>query len=1034
MNKKISTLLSGFLLTSVFASAANINTADLQKATELKSGKSYFVVQDANGNGQWDRNELLLSATKVGANVTIKGATTGDVKNLTWIFTESKYADPSGATYYYSLKNDELGIYLAFKADGTPVTDAEKAEDNATDNIHSLFTAAGGYAATTKYVNGGILYAYNAVTSNGNALTLSTSNVSLGRVVSNGTTNNNILFCEYKEAKVPVTAAGVKPLNDVKGGEGFNLKYNPGNTNDWVNDILKDQKLKAFAVTTNIEWQQTIAGTSGQTDMAIPAGIYFATEYPASLNGKNVITDKADFEACTFLAVDPDKNYDIHKAVREDGTGFEFQTIAGSEMNFYVSNGTDEDQLSQKDEVYVGNACFTIVTPDPMRAPEDYKFKLENVRLQTDADEDLHETITDGLYVGVITDQNENYLVTTDDVDTKALTFQTDNSTIYDVTKLLSTTDAASIYTIQFVSEINKAIASEKEQYLTVKEGTASTFYLASVEEFDPADPMFQFVIKNVDKTAKTVTFANRQTTQTVTVSLYQEEGEEDFTVYPTVTTDLYIETFDVTSTKNGVVEFKRGQLANTKVLLTPVTVEDKFATFVNREEGAGLVTFELSKNEEALPAFYVGATKNATTGAITANGKLAAYADSDEVTQFELEKSDNYKYVTNPYVYMKGDRVMTAVERDTVAYYTYNVKAFDADNDDLYLAWNSNFVLSETATPLDIVIKRNIDGSVSLIDVTAGSTSLSDKSNLNYLWVNTDVVRDKQAAWTTEGNYDLASKLSEGLKTFMMEESPAISLEATPQHVSFEAVRGGFMTMDENNDARLAIAGDASEDLTFWVDTVHSDRNIPSFYITKGGNFLYNAKDSSSYYTVRGNKRFDVEVAGTTYAKLIFKAGELVSSDTLQTVVDGKSVLVAEEDNAPKKIKGGLADFQYQIIKAEDGSGDYLIRQGSKYICQYNNYFYMGAKKNEAYRFAIEKQSTPTANEGVEVSEIKVIAGEGNVTIAGAQGKKVVISNILGQVVANTVVSSDNVTIAAPAGVVVITVEGEAAVKAIVK
>lgn len=329
------------------------------------------------------------------------------------------------------------------------------------------------------------------------------------------------------------------------------------------------------------------------------------------------------------------------------------------------------------------------------------------------------------------------------------------------------------------------------------------------------------------------------------------------------------------------------------------------------------------------------------------------------------------------------------------------------------------------------VIIKKNIDNSVSLINAT--TTSVLTGNAAQYMEV-ADLKAEKQGVWNIGANYDLATKLSEGLKTFMVEESPAISLEAVPQHVSFEAVRGGFMTMDENNDARLAIAGVASEDLTFWVDTVHSDRNIPSFYIAKGGNFLYNAKDSSAYYSVRGNKRFDVEVAGNTYAKLIFKAGELISSDTLQTVVDGRSVLVAEKDNAPKKIKGGLGDFQFQIIKAEDGSDDYLIRQDGRYICQYNNYFYMGAKKAEAYRFTIESQSAPTANEGVEVAAIKVIAGEGNVTIAGAQGKKVVISNILGQVVANTVVSSDNATIAAPQGIVVVAVEGEEAVKAIVK
>ena len=78
--------------------------------------------------------------------------------------------------------------------------------------------------------------------------------------------------------------------------------------------------------------------------------------------------------------------------------------------------------------------------------------------------------------------------------------------------------------------------------------------------------------------------------------------------------------------------------------------------------------------------------------------------------------------------------------------------------------------------------------------------------------------------------------------------------------------------------------------------------------------------------------------------------------------------------------------------------------------------------------------QSDATANEDVEVSSVAVIAGNGQVTVAGAAGKKVVITNILGQTVANTVVTSDNATIAAPAGVVVVAVEGEGAVKAIVK
>ena len=86
---------------------------------------------------------------------------------------------------------------------------------------------------------------------------------------------------------------------------------------------------------------------------------------------------------------------------------------------------------------------------------------------------------------------------------------------------------------------------------------------------------------------------------------------------------------------------------------------------------------------------------------------------------------------------------------------------------------------------------------------------------------------------------------------------------------------------------------------------------------------------------------------------------------------------------------------------------------------------------------FNIEKGAADdmaTDNEGISTSEVSVVATSGAVIIKGAEGKKVAISNVLGQTIANTVLSSDNATISVPAGVVVVAVEGEAAVKAIVK
>lgn len=62
------------------------------------------------------------------------------------------------------------------------------------------------------------------------------------------------------------------------------------------------------------------------------------------------------------------------------------------------------------------------------------------------------------------------------------------------------------------------------------------------------------------------------------------------------------------------------------------------------------------------------------------------------------------------------------------------------------------------------------------------------------------------------------------------------------------------------------------------------------------------------------------------------------------------------------------------------------------------------------------------------------ITSTNGTVTIQGAAGKSVVISNILGKVVAETVLTSDNATITVPAGIVAVAVDGEEAVKVVVK
>jgi len=67
-----------------------------------------------------------------------------------------------------------------------------------------------------------------------------------------------------------------------------------------------------------------------------------------------------------------------------------------------------------------------------------------------------------------------------------------------------------------------------------------------------------------------------------------------------------------------------------------------------------------------------------------------------------------------------------------------------------------------------------------------------------------------------------------------------------------------------------------------------------------------------------------------------------------------------------------------------------------------------------------------PTANENISAGNVVVAGVDGAVVVKGAEGKNVIVSTILGKVVANEVVSSDNATITAPAGIVVVSVDGE--------
>ena len=214
-------------------------------------------------------------------------------------------------------------------------------------------------------------------------------------------------------------------------------------------------------------------------------------------------------------------------------------------------------------------------------------------------------------------------------------------------------------------------------------------------------------------------------------------------------------------------------------------------------------------------------------------------------------------------------------------------------------------------------------------------------------------------------------------------------------------------------------------------------------------GRFLINLIDTANVYGVshlHDNPYVNGVEAGEKRAKLSFVEG-IHANDTLYLTRKGGEVVKLAMDSSDFNV----AKFAFRYVDNNAGSfkiqtqwknyvpstdKDLIATSQEGYLKWINGTVVVEKDFINGETFNMEENynGQAVANEDITTSSISVIAKEGGVIINGAAGKKVVISNVLGQTIANTVISSDNATISAPAGVVVVAVEGEAAVKAIVK
>lgn len=741
----------------------------------------------------------------------------------------------------------------------------------------------------------------------------------------------------------------------------------------------------------------TVSGTASGFTAHATSGkqFYLMTEGDMSKNADKKVfalgtsAELDAFKAAKFIVLSPNKA-DVQGLVAA-GEGYKYEIVTGDKL---VDAGDGSDK---KANTYAAaNAKFTATTNTNLNGK--LFLSQADITLPSADGKTWNATTQPDIFVGLGGKSTAKVVTSVADADAKAL-LTAGKGTAVDVKELVN----------------GKMIVN-----VLVKNGTLFSKALgmnaamAAAEVADKAGvnmayPVGQWVVSAVEKD-NTITLINRETQTSVTgISLYKTATEGVYSVLGS----------SLSALNDQLIKFQE------------VSVTDMYAGYLNLTEKElegytyKLATKGLTLSQVPVDVYW----KQATT-------TIVPTTDADEAIEWSLTKytakaaSSSAKpdtiFVVNTFNYYDAEGAKKE-GKDSVAMFAYSLKGINniATTPDL----TTNFALA-TGSPQKVVLKEVAKNIYKM--VYAGTTGIAP-----------DWDASQAATFTTT----LIAGAPGAAINFTLEVvEPATSYIANDQYIKlvtslsdYAAVNAKWNGVIANEQTELKATVD---DFKFWLYSADTkDVVTPTYYIAHDSLMAYNATDSVTTYAAEvaaAQAASDDEayaIAMAEYGKYVTTAGatrlkfqpvDYVAADTLVMGTDS--------------IKGGekLDQFKFNLLESENGG--FWLKNGKYFVANVNGDLVIVDSDNNdanlqpAY-FDVEETEAPTSNgETPAVTEVKVIAGEGSIQIAGAQGKKVVISNILGQVVANTVVASDNAVIAAPAGIVVVAVEGEEAVKAIVK
>ena len=1063
MNKKFSTLMASLLLAGGAFSTANASNWTTDTRYVQNSDKYHLIKQVADFNGTWtvDNNNYYLTADAAGVPVLTKNIQPGDKKAYWTVETRTN----SGQTEYRLVNAD--GKPFVYKYTSAGVTYSVEwflLGDNSTSTPAPGLTA--GFACNWLYFydNAGQLQFLMAGAQRGTSDVWDFTN----------STSETRGFNNIEIAEEAITAAdlnaelnGAFQLNfkDYTSLEGNvftgNLKAVSTNSTNFSTTYYLTNSNGDYIVLDNKDvWSTNTANLDGRTRSAY-SGYKFKTVSKHAF--PNLTAQEKANAVFTFY-----KSYDFN----------DMDSLIVTLPQAYVGDGPSaatKNQLTSNSDQGLRLYIATVGKINYLTAIE---YDKANDRLADVQDNAYPATTTGEAYeVGALAPYIE--LGANNMIDWTAFAGKVWNITDKDGNVLTPDLYMADIdeYADMFAPAKQVDLTKPEGQWLLYKDNHGY-YYFVNRESGDRANFNYNgWTIRKTDtKDMYKLYYSKYNTDEEYTIyireakdaklgktengyvnfDMAQEENNGKYLSFETslgVTAYIGKDADDnviLTSDASKAIEFRVKQLSHDFLdhdgIAAPDTLHH-YTSYLNKD---------LKQAVDTLQFFHYALYENFSEKYLMYDRKAKKFKLSDDSytknahERFDQEKA-NYAFVVKE----KADGTYILVREYAIDYDYCDEDA----NHFIYNDWdNKKYTFDNT---FEVNFGLNAYDSDKDYDVTGRESVTNDGHNTYYSYADGQAhkaylasqpatLADMAALYNYNDNDRITMEATNKVEYMTItgsQDTVKISLEAQPNFFLYEQGKNGtnFLGMEHVADVKdmkaailadtayvrnntfkpqylLAVDTDIKPEIPCEIDghpTLHPD--------TVYGRFLINAVDSAKAWTgsVKTNPYIHEQLNETSYYRLVFVDG-YHTGDALTLHTGKADTKIALNNNNDK-----VCTFAFRYVdEAREGVKIETTYNGKTrgWLKYQNNVPVVTPDYEDAHVFLVDNTTTeaPTANEDIKADNVVVAGVNGAIVVKGAEGKNVIVSTILGKVVANEVVSSDNAQIAAPAGIVVVSVDGE--------